>query len=154
MSPARPSPERTRARLRAVSNHDEHNAVREEFRPPTAREREILDFLLSVEAVGIVELREQAALARVARWSCGCASFNVVVDRDKAPRSVITTSPAVEAFSTERDDSDKAFDLLLWVQDGWLAGVEIVDYLSRHGEDSPKEIPPRENWGGPQTRQS
>jgi hypothetical protein len=137
-----------------MSHRDDLDAVREEFRPPTAREREILDFLLSVDAVGIAELREQAALARVARWSCGCASFNVVVDRERAPRSVITTSPAVEAFSTERDDADKAFDLLLWVEDGWLAAVEIVDYIARHGEDSPREIPSREYWGGPQARQS
>ncbi len=67
---------------------------------------------------------------------------------------MITTSPAVEAVSTERDDADKAFDLLLWVEDGWLAGVEIVDYVARHGEDSPREIPPREYWGSPQARGS
>ena len=137
-----------------MSNHDERDAVREEFRPPTAREREILDFLLSADATGIDELRKQAASARVARWSCGCASFNVVVDRERAPRSMITTSPAVEAFSTERADPERALDLLLWVEDGWLAGVEIVDYVARHGEDSPKEIPPRESWSDPQARQS
>jgi hypothetical protein len=137
-----------------MSHRDDLDGVREEFRPPTDREREILDLLLSVEEVGIAELRDQAAFARVARWSCGCASFNVVVDRERAPRSVITASPAVEALSTERDDPDKAFDLLLWVKDGWLAGVEIVDYVARHGEESPKEIPPREYWGNPQIRRS
>jgi hypothetical protein len=73
----------------------------------------------------------------------------VIVDRERAPRSAITARPAVEAVSQERDDLDKAFELLLWVENGWLSSVEIVDYLDQHG-DSPDEIPPREYWGEPQ----
>jgi hypothetical protein len=89
---------------------------------------------------------------RVARWNCGCASFNVEVDRTLASPSQITNRPAVEAFSKQRDDPQKVFELLLWVTDGWLSGVEIVDYVDRHGDESPDEIPPPEDWQEPTVR--
>jgi hypothetical protein len=126
--------------------------VREEFRPLTQREREILEMLLAVDADGIEELREQARHAQAARWSCGCASFDLVVDRERSPRSSLAARPAVEASSKERDDVSRSFDLLLWVDDGWLSGVEIVDYVFWHGDESPDEIPPREAWNEPETR--
>jgi predicted nicotinamide N-methyase len=129
---------------------ESHHDVREDFRPLTAREREILELLLSAELPGIGELREQVAYVRAARWNCRCASFDVVVDRERARRSSITASPAVEANSKERDDPNTSFDLLLWVEDGWLAGVEIADYVDQHGDDSPNEIPPPEYWHQPQ----
>ena len=105
--------------------------------------------LLSVEMTGIEELRAQVPYVRVARWDCGCASFSVQVDRSAAPRSRLRTSPAVEAYSKRQDDPASAFELLLWVKDGWLTGVEIVDYVERHGDDSPAEIPPPEEWQTP-----
>lgn len=37
---------------------DDLDGVREEFRAATALERKILDFVLSLDAVGIVELRK------------------------------------------------------------------------------------------------
>jgi hypothetical protein len=95
-----------------VPDSDHH--FREDFRPLTEREREILELLLSVELSGIDELREQVAFARAARWRCGCASFGLMVDRERAPRSAVTARPAVEAVSLERDDLNKAFELLLW----------------------------------------
>ena len=133
-----------------MSNRDKD--VREDYRSPSDRERAILDMLLSVETPGIEELRAQVSAVRVARWNCGCASFNIEVDRSIAPRSQITRSPAVEAESKGHDDPLNAFDLLLWVDDGWLAGVEIVDYVHRHGKESPGEIPPPDDWQPPQVR--
>lgn len=126
--------------------------VREKYRPPTSREREILNMLLSVDAPGIEELRAQLPSARVARWSCGCASFNIKVDRSTAPQSRITRSPAVEAETRHRGDHQTALDLLLWIDDGWLTGVELVDYVDQHGDESPDEIPPPERWKPPQVR--
>ena len=131
---------------------DQREEVREDYRQPTARERAILELLLSVQTRGIEELRTQLPHVRVARWNCGCASFNVEVDRTLASASQITNSPAVEAFSKQRDDPQKAFELLLWVTDGWLSGVEIVDYVDRHGDESPDEIPPPEDWQEPTAR--
>jgi hypothetical protein len=125
---------------------DEEN-VREEYRPLTKREREILQLLLSVETDGIEELREQIPHVLGARWACGCASFNLVADKAKAPPSAITKSPLSEAASRERDDPDRYYELLLWVNEGWLSGVEIVDYVERHGEQSPQEVPPLDHWG-------
>jgi len=145
MTPDGRAPTATSWQGTVISDRDH---VREDFRPLTGREREILEFLLSVEIPGIEELREQVPYARAARWGCGCASFNVVIDRD-APRSTITRSPAVEAYSKERTDADKAYDLLLWVDEGWLAGVELVDFVERHGEQSPEVIPPLDYWDEP-----
>jgi hypothetical protein len=127
---------------------DEDN-VREEYRPLTKREREILELLLSVDAEGIEELRAQVPHALGARWNCGCASFNLIVDKARAPRSTVTRSPLSEAESMERDDPDHYFELLLWVNDGWLSGVEIVDYVEQHGVQSPQEIPPLDHWKAP-----
>jgi hypothetical protein len=126
--------------------------VREDYRRLTGREREILEMLLSVDAPGINELRAQAPHVQAARWQCGCASFNLKVDRSRAPRSSITAGPAVEAATRERDDVTNTFDLLLWVDAGWLDAVEIVDYVDRHGDESPDEIPPLDAWDAPHVR--
>lgn len=131
---------------------DPERSLREPFRPLTEREREILNLLLSIDVAGIAELRSQALHASAARWDCGCASFDLQVDRQRALRSSIATSPAIEATTVEREDYRTTFDLLLWVDDGWLSGVEIVDYVDRHGDESPDEIPPPEAWNEPHAR--
>lgn len=128
---------------------DEGN-VREAYRALTERERDTLDLLLSVDAEGIDELREQALHVQAARWDCGCASFNLSVDKEKAPCSTLRNSPLSEASPKEElSDADQHYELLLWVTEGWLSGVEMVDYVERHGEQSPQEIPPRSYWGTP-----
>jgi hypothetical protein len=144
------SPEPARPYARRVGHHRDN--LREDYRTPTAREREILEMLVSTEMPGMEELRAQVPYVRVARWDCGCASFSVHVDRSVAPQSQIRTNPTVEAYSKQRDDAAEAFDLLLWVEDGWLAGVEIVDYAERHGDDSPAEMPPPHEWQTPKAR--
>jgi hypothetical protein len=124
--------------------------VREPYRALTEREGDTLDLLLSVDVEGIDELREQASRCQAARWDCGCASFNLIVDKAKAPRSTVTKSPLSEASPREElGDADRHYELLLWIADGWLSGVEIVDYVERHGEQSPQEIPPRSYWSTP-----
>ena len=133
-------------------NGAQERGVREDYRPLSGREREILEMLLSFEAPGIDELRAQVPYVQAARWACGCASFDLRVDREQAPRSSVTARPAVEAITRERDDVNGTFDLLLWVDDGWLDGVEIVDYVDRHGDESPEEIPPPDAWNAPLAR--
>ena len=76
--------------------------VREAYRALTSREREILEMLLSLDEPGFDELRGQVPFAEAARWACGCASFDVRVDRERAPRSSITGNPTVEAETIER----------------------------------------------------
>src|SRR3954453_5282919 len=87
-----------------MSGAQERGGVREDYRPLSGREREILEMLLTVEAPGIDELRAQVPYVQAARWACGCASFDLRVDRERAPRSPITARPAVEAITRERDD--------------------------------------------------
>jgi hypothetical protein len=135
-----------------MTDAQQPGGVREEYRTLTGREREILEMLLSVEVPGIHELRAQVPYAQAARWACGCASFNLTVDRERAPRSSITARPAIEATTRVRDDVMRTFELLLWVDDGWLDGVEIVDFVDRHGDDSPDEIPPPDLWDPPHAR--
>jgi hypothetical protein len=120
-------------------------------RPLTAREREILDFLLSAEVPGVRELREQAATALAVPWDCGCASIDLTVDRTGTRASRVAGRPAIEAASKERGVPEQTFDLLLWVDDGWLSGVEIVDYGESHGAHS-ATFPPPEHFGSPEAR--
>ena len=135
-----------------MSDAEQRGGVREDYRALTDREREILEMLLSVEAPGIAELRAQVPYVEAARWNCGCASFNLKVDRERAARSSIVARPAVQALSRERDEVNGTFDLLLWVDDGWLDGVEIVDYVDRHGDESPDVMPPPDAWAAPSVR--
>ena len=131
---------------------DHRGGVREDYRALTSREREILEMLLAVDVPGIEELRAQVPYVKAARWDCGCASFDLEVDRERAPRSSVTVTPTVEAFTKEQEDLNSSFDLLLSVRDGWLSGVEIVDYVDHHGEQSPEEIPPPGAWNKPRSR--
>ena len=121
-------------------------------RPLDRREREILDFLLTVDTPGISELRQQAEHVLAVPWKCGCASIELIVDREAAPASAAKVRPAVETTTKERDDPDRIFDLLLWVDDGYLSGVEIVDYTENHGEAS-GVFPPVSDFEPPQVRQ-
>ena len=54
----------------------------------TSREREVLDFLVSVYDPAAEALRLQAATARVTEeCGCGCEGIGLVVDRERAPRA-------------------------------------------------------------------
>jgi hypothetical protein len=110
--------------------------VPNDFRPLTPREREILDYLLSVETPGVAELRQQSQVALARRWPCGCASIDLAVDRRRVRPSPITARPAIEAQSKEREDPRRIFDLLLWVDGGWLSGIELVEYGFERHEDA------------------
>jgi hypothetical protein len=121
-------------------------------RPLTARERDVLDFLLSVKGPGVAELRGQATHATARPWTCGCASVDLMVDRTTSSPTTLRARPAVEAETLDRESLDGVFDLLLWVSDdGWLDAIEIVDYLERH-EDSPDELPDPSLFGPPRLR--
>jgi hypothetical protein len=123
----------------------------EPFRELTPREREILDFLLSVELPGVAELREQARHVLAARTLDNYPTFDLQVDRERAPRSDATHSrPASSAWAKDADNQWNLLHLLLWVtKDGWLWGVEVSD-VAGVGDDPPDEIPPPEFWRAPE----
>jgi hypothetical protein len=114
-------------------------------RPLTPREREILGFLLSVDDPGVAELREQAATALARRdCRCGCPSIELTVDRQATPQSSIqrgspNATPVFEAAASQ--SAEEFSELLLFVADGWLCDLEIVDYLPE-GAEPLAEIPP------------
>ena len=116
----------------------------QEPRPLAQAERDILVHLLWFETPGIDELRKQYEGALARRWDCGCASIDLLVDRTAAPKSPITTRPAIEAASKEREDPERTFDLCLWVEDGWLASMEIVEYSGNHPGRAVEFPPPSE----------
>lgn len=98
-------------------------------RPLTERELSILHMLLSKDGEGIAELRLQVPHAAVVgRCKCGCPTIDIDVDREAAVPSRITRRPAIDCFSHEREAIDEVFDLMVWVEDGYLAGIELVYY--------------------------
>lgn len=107
-------------------------------RPLRERERAILDLLLSNDAEGVAELRAQVPHATVVgRCKCGCPTIDIAVERDAAPPSSITRRPAIDCFSREREAIDEVFDLMLWVEGGYITGIELVYY----DDDKPAEFP-------------
>jgi hypothetical protein len=113
------------------------------YDPLTDRQRKILDLLLTAEIAGVAELRQQARLASAKPWDCGCASVDLWVDRDHAPRSSGPTGPVTQADSKSPDDS--VIGLMLWVTDGWLSGIEMVEVFDNH-DDAPRVFPPPDSF--------
>lgn len=117
-------------------------------RPLARKERDALDFLLSVGQEGIEALRAQAEhVSVVGRCNCGCASIDFEVDRSSAPISPLPVRrPAIDAESKDREGSAGIYDLMLWADDGWLGGIELVTY----GEEPvPTEFPDIARFGPP-----
>lgn len=112
--------------------------------PLTDRQRQILDLLLTVEIAGVAELRQQARLASARPWDCGCASVDLWVDRDHAPGSSVPTGLVTQADSKRPDDS-VLLGLMLWVTDGWLSGIEMVEVFDNH-DDAPRVFPPPDSF--------
>jgi hypothetical protein len=118
-----------------------HGTAASDPRPPTQREREILDFLLSPDVPGVAELREQARTALIRTWDCGCVSFEILVDRENTSPSSLRSHPAIDASASEGVAPERLHSLMLWVdEDGWLSSLEVVDVADDHGEFNP--IPP------------
>jgi hypothetical protein len=114
-----------------------------------AREREILEFLLTVEIPGVEQLRLQVDHARAVPWDCGCASIDLVVDRNAAPASALDT--VIETRTEKKDDPKRLLDLILWIDDGFLSSVEIADHVEPHGKVS-KVFPPPSSFDPPRVR--
>jgi hypothetical protein len=93
---------------------------REMRRPLTAREQEVLEFLVSLAGPGI---RAQAATAVVTgQCDCGCGAIAFEVDREHtAPvelRWPITTY-------NDPEDPEQTTWLMLWGEDGWITDIEV-----------------------------
>jgi hypothetical protein len=107
-------------------------------RPLRAIERDTLETLLSVDFVGVAELRAQVPLARFAatKTSGWEPSFNVTLPED-APRSPFQGNLApISAFVY---DSNREYtgEFLVWIAYGYLAGVEYAWVTDEAPDDLP-----------------
>jgi hypothetical protein len=150
-------------------------------RPLSEREREILSFLLAAPAIPDGDVfRRQAAVA-VSSGSdcpCGCASIGLVVDPSAAPQArfdlpgnlveastvdvagVHKREPLQffgddgrfgEAVQPTDDDLVGGIGLILWVEGGWLSGIEI---WGAGNFAHPRTFPPAELFEAPRVSES
>jgi len=118
----------------------------------TAREREILEFLLSAPGLPARDILLQQVDAAVvdSRCSCGCATIGLRVDQSAAPQARPLPRPVVEAFANDLqlvnerhgltvlgddliydpsvpvpDELSGTIGLMLFPEDGWLTALEI-----------------------------
>jgi hypothetical protein len=92
-----------------------------ELKPP---ERALLDLMLSRDFPGSAELREQATTALV-NWECDCGCGTVNFAIAESSRAAAAQEPIpIEARSGD-------VEVLLFVSNGLLSSVEIVDYYNK-----------------------
>jgi hypothetical protein len=110
-------------------------------RPLTDRERATLEFVLSVDDPRAEPLRAQAHTALVESvCACGCATITLRVDRSTGMPSTFR-SPAINAFKQGMLDGPldaEPYELLLFLDDGWLGSLELVWYGDKPIPDFPE----------------
>jgi hypothetical protein len=113
-------------------------------RPLTAREREVLEFLCSIEGPEADVLKRQAATARVtASCECGCGAIDLEVDRTKTEPADVR-SPIM----SDREDPDgEVFSLMLWDDHGWIDWIELAWLFHERG--APPGLPSPEGFDQP-----
>lgn len=108
------------------------------------KERAALDFMLSLDEPGFTELRAQAAMALVeGHCGCGCATVDLVVDRERTPRDPLSRNSVVVS-SWHKEPIDNALDPLVFLDGGWLSRLE-VSWL----ETPPPTFPPVTEFEAP-----
>jgi hypothetical protein len=116
-------------------------------RPLTWREREVLDFLVSIDDPAAEALRVQATTAQVTgECDCGCGAISLEVDREGTPQAVQAGRMA-DHFGpittyTDPKDPEETLWLLLWTEGGWISYIEIA-WIS---EKPPKGLPSPEGF--------
>jgi hypothetical protein len=112
----------------------------------TEREREILDFLLSVDFPGCRELRAQARTARVTgRLVPGEASIWLGIDPELPAASAPLPSWLIEAEFLASNDFPYGGFLVLGQERGRLSDIELAVFV----DDAPVEFPPPSAFGPP-----
>jgi hypothetical protein len=109
-------------------------------RPLTAREREILDLLLSVDFPGAKELREQAISVSAEREGM---IIDLIVSEALPRATVVSRTPVQAVVDGDRHDGG----LLLFVDDGALSALEYWWVT----EEEPDVFPPLSAVGAPTT---
>jgi hypothetical protein len=114
----------------------------------SAREQEVLEFVVSLPGPGTDLLPAQGATAVVTEeCECGCEAISFEVDREHTVpvklRWPITTH-------NDPEDPERTVWLMLWGEDGWITAIEVswLNWLfpeSHEGLPSPEGFaPPRQ----------
>jgi len=145
-------------------------------RPLTGQEREILLFLLSAPGIpdgNVLRRQGEVAISSGRSCPCGCASIGLKVDQSLVPRARRDLEPALVSALTDDiagvhelgllvflgedrrydpavqptdGDLEGAIGLILWVEEGWLSGIEVWAAGNfRH----PETFPPAELFEAP-----
>lgn len=116
-----------------------------EPRELTASERALLTFLLTADFPGRDELLQQARKVKATGdCDCGCGTIDLVVESN-GPRATVREPVPVEAWKR----GTGAVDVMLFVRNGLLSMLEVVDYDTDHPSPYPKPedlelwVPPR-----------
>lgn len=97
----------------------------EASRRPTAREIDVVEFLLSALFEDVEVLRAQVRGTRVStNCVCGCESFNVYVSEGSEPSDAVSGPPM--AF-----DEARAISMEFVMSGGFVAAVEITYYSGK-----------------------
>jgi hypothetical protein len=105
-----------------------------------------LAFLLAAEFPGVEALRAQAATARVVgQCECGCATVDLDVDANAPRAEGVKQRNAVEAYGLARSNDRPPPGLILFVEEGRLASLEIVS----NAEPVFSAFPPTGEFGPP-----
>ncbi|GHF14318.1 hypothetical protein [Streptomyces morookaense] len=109
-------------------------------RPINTAERAILEKLLSVDFVGVEELRLQIDFCEVTGiWGQDSVSVDLRTS-DSSPQSPAGTGPIPVRTSVLGESGSLEGEILIWVTDGYLSALEYAWY----GETMPRELPPAE----------
>jgi hypothetical protein len=110
-------------------------------RPLSDDEARLLAFLIGADGLDHGVLADQAAAARVTgTCSCGCATFDAVVDRSVA--AVIAGLPGHHVVA-DADWEAEGGGVMLWMTDGWISGVEVWTT----GDERATHVPPLAELG-------
>jgi hypothetical protein len=105
-------------------------------RPLNEEEAALLAFMIEADGLDTAVLAEQAAAARVnGRCTCGCATFDAVVDRSVAP--IVEGLPGHHVVA-EAVWEAAGGGTMLWMTDGWISGVEVWSTT----DERPTHVPP------------
>jgi hypothetical protein len=105
-------------------------------RPLTARERDVLQFLLSVDFSGVSALRDQARDVE-AQDELADPSISLVPNKSRATPAVGVPVNPVRALSVHSNQDPDVLQLFLFVRDGWLDMIDLTWY----GDKMPAEFP-------------
>ena len=104
-----------------------------EPRPLSPDEKALLEFVLSADFPGCVELRNQVELVEVVgTCKCGCGTLDFQINGDAVRSTARSPIPA------EADSDSPPLNVLIFLQYGLLSSLELVFYDDRKPRLFPK----------------